>query len=182
MALKIAEGWINLPEIGFVLKQMTSPTGNILEVGAANGRLFSFLHHYKPKWKYTAIDPWEIEGQWLQVDWKKRYWDPGNAKKVITIDMFKSNCPYAETHQTYFENFDSTSLADTYDIISMGLGSKTRSIDWKNDYNKAFSMLRPNGVIIGRDLTHNRESSRIKEALQDYEILDTCGGSFMMKK
>ena len=40
----VTEGWISLQEMEFVKKQMTSPVGNILEVGSANGRLFSYLY------------------------------------------------------------------------------------------------------------------------------------------
>lgn len=86
----VTEGWISLQEMEFVKKQMTSPVGNILEVGSANGRLFSYLYDSHPKWKYTAVDPWEQENVRLQVDWEKGYFDPGNLKEVITVDMFKS--------------------------------------------------------------------------------------------
>ena len=39
-------GWIDIREMEFVLEQMESfgPTGKILEVGSATGRLFDFLY------------------------------------------------------------------------------------------------------------------------------------------
>jgi|TARA_R110000803_G_scaffold81003_1_gene146882 hypothetical protein len=177
MDLNISEGWISLQEMEFVKNQITATTGNILEVGAANGRLFTYLHSSCPDWKYIAVDPWEQEDVRLQVDWDKGYFDPNNLKEVITIDMFKSNCPYAETHEMYFDKFESM---HKYDIISMGLVSK--SIDWNSVYKKAFLMLKPNGVIIGRNLTHKRYGPMIKEAIQGYKILDTCKGSFVIGK
>jgi|TARA_R110000851_G_scaffold130338_1_gene263915 hypothetical protein len=174
--MNISEGWISLQEMEFVKNLMTVEHGNILEVGAANGRLFTYLYSSFPTWKYVAVDPWEQEQVRLQVDWDKGYFEPNNLKEVITIDMFKSNCPYAETHEMYFDNFKSDYK---YDIISMGLVSK--HMDWKSVYKKAFSMLQPNGVIIGRNLTHKRYGAMIKEAIHEYNIIDTCSGSFLIK-
>ena len=53
-----AKGWIEWPEIDHVLAWMQKETGTIFESGSANGRLFSYLHQIKPKWKYTALDLW----------------------------------------------------------------------------------------------------------------------------
>tara|TARA_B110000503_G_scaffold90944_1_gene137419 strand:+ start:3760 stop:4284 length:525 start_codon:yes stop_codon:yes gene_type:complete len=173
----ITEGWISLQEMEFVKKQITSPVGNILEVGSANGRLFSYLYDSYPTWKYVAVDPWEQENVRLQVDWEKGYFDPGNLKEVITVDMFKLHCPYAETHEVYFENFKTT---QKYDIISMGLVSN--SVDWKSSYNKAFSFLKDNGIIIGRNLTHKKYGPIIEKAICDHKIVDNCKGSFIIRK
>ena len=48
--MNISEGWISLQEMEFVKNLMTVEHGNILEVGAANGRLFTYLYSSFPTW------------------------------------------------------------------------------------------------------------------------------------
>ena len=175
--MKISEGWISLQEMEFVEKQMNTNTGTILEVGAANGRLFTYLYNNHPNWKYVAVDPWEQEKVRLQVDGNKGYFEPNNLKEVITIDMFKTHCPYAETHEMYFDEFNTD---QKFDIISMGLVSN--SVDWKSAYIKAFNMLNDTGIIIGRNLTHKKYGNIIASAISNYKITNICKGSFIIGK
>ena len=88
--MTVVDGWISIDEMEFVASQMRNigKTGTILEIGAAAGRLFSFLQPKFPDWTYVAVDPWEQEQVRLQIDWNKGYFDDNNLGEVITKDMF----------------------------------------------------------------------------------------------
>lgn len=172
----IAEGWISVPEMELVKKYMTDNT-QILEVGAANGRLFSYLNTSYPNATYHAVDPWEQEKVRLQVDWDKGYFEEGNLKEIITLEMFKVNCPFATAYEMYFDDFVTD---QKYDIVSLGLVSS--SVDWKSAYIKAFDLVKNNGYVIGRNLTHSKYGSTIHEVIKDYKMIDQTKGSFVLRK
>lgn len=172
----MVEGWITIPEMELVAKQMQlkGTTGLILEVGAAAGRLFDFLHNQFPYWTYVAVDPWAQEQVRLQIDWAADYFTPGNLSDVITKDLFVKNCPFATAHETYFENWDTD---QKFDIISMGLVSK--KINWNTVYVHAKTMLKDDGVIIARNLKHKIYGEYINHAVNalNFNRTDSIGGS-----
>lgn len=170
----IAEGWISLQEMDLVKKYM-KPYSSILEVGAANGRLFTYLYNDFPNADYHAVDPWEQEQVRLQVDWDKGYFDEDNLKEVITKEMFISHCPFAKTYEMYFDDFKTD---QKYDIVSMGLVSS--SIDWKSAYIKASSLTKPNGLIIGRNYNHKKYGPIIQDTIKEYNLIDRAKGSFVI--
>lgn len=168
-------GWISEEEIKFILEYMNTigETGNILEVGSSFGRVFDYVIKYKPKWKYVAVDPWEYDGTRLQLDWNKPYHSPNNTGEIITKQMFETNCPFATTHQMYFEDFTTECK---FDIISIGcMGNK---INWDKIYSNAVSMLSSNGIIIGRDYYHYKRGTQIQDAVNKYKIINRVQGSF----
>lgn len=158
----MVEGWISIEEMELVATEMgkIGDTGKILEVGAAAGRLFNFLYERFPNWEYVAVDPWQQENVNLQLDWDKSYFEPGNLGAVITKQMFESNCPFAITHECYFENWETT---EKFDIISLGLVNK--EISWFPVYKKSMSLLTEIGVIVGRNLNNKSHSDRIDEII-----------------
>jgi hypothetical protein len=173
------EGWITVAEMQLIADQMTriGPTGTILEIGSAAGRLFSFLYPQFPNWKYVAVDPWEHEHVQLQKDWSKDYFAPDNLGELITKSMFVTNCPFAEAHQSYFEDWCDSRQ---FDIISMGLINK--KIKWHDVYQKASKLLADNGVIASRNLRHSRYGEYIEQAvknLQFKEIAQTSGSKIL---
>lgn len=172
-------GWVPEIEIKLILKYMNQAgkLGNILEVGSSFGRVFNYLHYYKPDWNYVAVDPWEWDGTRLQLDWSKPYHTPGNTSDVITKDMFTTNCPFALANQSYFEDYKSN---EKFDIISIGCMGK--KINWEIVYAKAYTMLADNGVIIGRDLYHSNRGTEIQESVKQYTIIDKQDNSFVIRK
>ncbi len=177
----MVDGWISVNEMGLVARQMQlkADTGIILEVGSAAGRLFDFLYTQFPYWTYVAVDPWEQEQVRLQIDWAADYFAPGNLSDVITKDLFVKNCPFAIAHETYFENWHTT---QKFDIISMGLVGK--KINWMNVYQHAVSMLKPNGVIIARNLKHKVYGEYINSAINalNFNTIEIVGGSHALCK
>ena len=163
----MVEGWISVPEMELVVEQMKSigDTGTILEIGAAAGRLFNYLHDSFPNWLYVAVDPWEQEQVRLQLDWNKDYFEPDNLGEIISQSMFAVNCPYAETYAEYFESWTSDKK---FNIISMGLVSK--KINWDNVYSKAVSMLTPDGIIVARNLNHKTYGKMITQSLENLHL------------
>jgi hypothetical protein len=176
----LAEGWISIDEMTLVASQMNhiGETGTILEIGAAAGRLFSFLHPQFPNWTYIAVDPWEDENVKLQIDWNKGYFDVDNLGELITHDMFKNNCPFAESHKVYFEEWND---ARKFDIISMGLVSK--KVNWNLVYKKVQTMLTKDGVVVARNLNHKTYGAQIKEAIDQlgHIEIDSAGSSSVFK-
>lgn len=174
------EGWITTEEMQLVADRMAviGNTGTILEVGSAAGRLFSFLYPKFPNWRYVAVDPWETEQVRLQKDWSKDYFAQDNLGDLITKDMFATNCPYAEAHQSYFEDWDDNKQ---FDIISMGLIGK--KIKWHDVYQKAAAKLTINGVIIPRNLKHKRYGEFIEQAVKNLQFKEiaAAGGSKAMQ-
>ncbi len=170
------EGWITLEEMQLVADRMAEvgDTGTILELGSAAGRLFSFLYSKFPNWHYVAVDPWEQEQVRLQKDWTKDYFAPDNLGDVITKDLFVTNCPFAEAHQSYFENWEDTRQ---FDVISMGLVGK--KIKWHDVYQKAGQKLKQSGVIIARNLKHKRYGEYIEQAVKNLQFKEiaSIGGS-----
>lgn len=174
------EGWITLEEMQLVADCMAEigNTGTILEIGSAAGRLFDFLYPKFPNWRYVAVDPWEQEQVRLQKDWSKDYFAPDNLGDVITKDLFVKNCPFAEAHQSYFENW----LDDRqFDVISMGLVGK--KIKWHDVYQKASQLLSSTGVIVPRNLKHKRYGEFIEQAVKNLQFKEiaTVGGSKAMR-
>lgn len=161
--MTVVDGWISIDEMELVASQMRNigKTGTILEIGAAAGRLFSFLQPKFPNWTYVAVDPWEQEQVRLQIDWNKGYFDDNNLGEVITKDMFSKNCPFAEMHQAYFEDWNDERK---FDIVSMGLVGKP--IDWNRVYNKAKTLLNKDSVIIARNLKHKVYGEKIINAIE----------------
>lgn len=173
-------GWIDIREMEFVLEQMESfgPTGKILEVGSATGRLFDFLYENKPDWEYTAVDPWEKDGTRLQIDWSGPY-EESNLGEVITKELFVKNCPFAKPFQTYFENF---ATDEKYDVISIGCAGD--NIDWQVIYSKAKELLQPNGTIVARDIDHPKYKQKVNQAIKSnaLRIGETRYSSCAVKK
>lgn len=175
--MRLVDGWIHPREMEFVYQFMASDLGSILEVGSANGRLFSFLQPLKPNWSYHAVDPWEREGVRLQKDWKKGYFDQDNLGELVTMEMFKVNCPFADAHNAYFSEFETK---ERFDVISLGLIGN--GIDWQETYRKANSLLKTSGVIIGRNHNHYRYGEMIRAAASGYVLIDRCDGSFAVER
>lgn len=174
---KIADGWISIKEMDFIKSFMRNNTGNILEIGAANGRLFSYLYATYPNWNYTAVDPWSFEKVRLQSDYDKHYNDDVLGK-IITEKDFQKNCPFAKSYDMYFENFNTDKK---FDIIS--IGANKRNLSWNQIYKKAFNMLDTNGIIIGRNLNHFREGVRIKKTIKKYFVSNYGpSGSFTIER
>lgn len=176
---RLVDGWITLPEMKLVLDYMNfkQSDGNILEVGAASGRLFSFLYNYHPKWYYVAVDPWELDGARLQLDWNRGYFEPNNLGEPLTEQLFKNNCPYAITHKCYYEDYNTN---EKYNIISLGLAGK--QIDWNKVFEKASSMLKNGGFIIGRNFNHPDFGYKIKKAISNFFFYEYRNGSFVVGK
>jgi len=150
---KIARGWIEIPEMDHVLAWMKKDTGSILETGAANGRLFSYLHHYKPNWKYTAVDTWD-ETTYLLRDYHKEYRDPTNRSSTITHDMFKKNCPFATDIKSCIWDFETK---EKFDVVSIGaVGSSWTYEEWDYVLEKHANMTKPGGITIGRNITSSK--------------------------
>lgn len=170
------EGWISVDEMNLVAAQMRSkgPTGTILEIGSAAGRLFDHLYQEFPGWKYVAVDPWEIEQVRLQIYWNRDYFEPGNLGELITKRMFTTNCPYAEAHRSYFEDWETD---QSFDVISMGLvGPKVR---WHDVYQKASKLLKLDGILVARNTRHKRYGEYVEQAVRNlqYRELDRVGES-----
>lgn len=176
---KIVDGWISYSEMEYVASFMHNrPDGNILEVGSAAEKLFSYLHQLFPQWKFVAVDPWEKEGVVFLNDYSKPYSDIENhTKEKITKSIFQKNCPYARAHQCYFEDFETE---EKFDIISLGLIKS--NINWDFVYNKAYDLLNENGYLIGRNLYHPKQGLRISKALKKYNYIGEYNGSFVIKK
>jgi hypothetical protein len=162
-----------------VAQQMRSkgPTGSILEIGAAAGRLFDHLHKEFPNWRYGAVDPWEMEQVRLQIYWNKDYFEPGNLGELITKRMFTSNCPFAEANRSYFEDWNTE---EKFDVVSMGLvGPKVR---WHDAYQKASRMLKEDGIIVGRNAKHKKYGEYVEQAVRNlqYSEIDRVGESMAL--
>ena len=162
--MTVVDGWISIDEMELVASQMRNigKTGTILEIGAAAGRLFSFLQPKFPNWTYVAVDPWAQEQVKLQIDWNKGYFDENNLGEIITREMFLQNCPFAEAHEKYFEDWEDSRK---FDIVSMGLVGK--AINWNTVYNKAKTFLNKDSVIIARNLNHKTYGEKIKNAINN---------------
>lgn len=175
----MVEGWISVEEMELVAAEMNKigSTGKILEVGAAAGRLFNFLYERFPDWEYVAVDPWKQENVKLQLDWNKGYFELDNLGEVITKQMFQSNCPFAITHECYFEDWET---AEKFDVISLGLINKT--ISWFSTYKKSMSLLTETGVIVGRNLNNKLHTNRIDEVITNLRFIrhDSIKGSIVL--
>jgi hypothetical protein len=172
----IAPGWISVDEMDLHMEYMNTLTGSFLEAGCAAGRLFSYVNQKFPNWKYTGINPWTGEDVYLQKDWDKSYWDEGNLSELITEEMFKKNCPFAISHDTYFEKFLTT---EKFDIVSVGQVSK--SINWKQTYNYANMLVKDSGFIIGRNYNHKTYGIAIQEAIKDFKVLKIVKQCFVLE-
>lgn len=175
------EGWISVDEMELVAEQMRKkgPTGSILEIGSAAGRLFDHLHREFPGWRYVAVDPWEMEQVHLQIYWNRDYFEPGNLGEMITKRMFTNNCPFAEAHRSYFEDW---TTEETFDIVSMGLvGPKVR---WHDVYQKASKMLKPDGIIVGRNTRHKKYGEYVEQAVRNlqYSEINRVGESVALSR
>lgn len=174
----LVDGWITLDQIKLVEKYMVNIShGNILEVGSAAGRLYSYLYEKFTDWNYVSVDPWEKEGVKLQLDWNKGYFEPNNLGELITEQMFKNNCPFATTHKLYYSEYQTN---EKFNIISLGLiGSK---IDWPSTIEKSFNLLIEGGVIVGRNLSHPKYGEAIKRSIENYRMLEVCNGCYVIGK
>lgn len=175
------QGWIPVDEMDLVAQQMRSKgnAGTILEIGAAAGRLFDYLHKEFPRWRYVAVDPWELEQVRLQIDWDRDYFEPGNLGELITRKMFTSNCPFSEAHRSYFEDWNTE---EKFDVISMGLvGPRIR---WHDVYQKASKMLSPDGIIVARNTGHKKYGEYIEQAVRNlqYKELSRVGESIAISR
>lgn len=149
----IARGWITSNEMDHVLAWMTKETGSIFESGSANGRLFSYLHHFKPHWKYTALDNWDGKTHLLH-DYEKEYGDTDNISTYITHDMFKKNCPFATDIKQDFWEFDTD---EKFDVVSIGaVGSSWSYEEWEYILEKSLDMTKPGGITIGRNYSSGK--------------------------
>lgn len=182
---KIVDGWISYSEMEYVASFMHNrAAGNILEIGSAGGKLFSYLHQLFSQWKFVAVDPWEDEGLFFVYDYSKPYSDIENHRKeMITKSIFQKNCPYAHAYQCYFEDFETE---EKFDLIS--IGANMSNLDWNLIYKKAYNLLKDDGFLIGRNLYHPKQGARILEVIKNYNYsvatLDKSknNGSFVIKK
>ena len=170
----IAPGWIFESEMQLHAKYMKN---SILEGGCAACRLFSYLQHNYPNAEYVGVNTWTDDDVYLQKDWDKGYFDEGNLTELITLDMFTINCPYATAHDMKFENFD---IDKKFDIVSIGQVGK--NIDWCKTYEKAFSLVKDDGVVIGRNIEHKKYGSAIKEAISKYTFVEQIKQAFVLRK
>lgn len=170
-------GWVPEIEIKFISLYMDKigTTGKILEVGSSFGRVFDYLHQLHANWNYTAVDPWELDGTRLQNNWSMPYHSPGNRGEIITKKMFNDNCPYATSHQMFFEEFVTN---EKFDIISIGCMGK--QVNWNIVYKNALTMLTPSGYIVGRDYYHHTHGATIQLAVNNYRIIDRQDNSFVI--
>tara|TARA_B100000989_G_scaffold289427_1_gene261297 strand:+ start:33551 stop:34219 length:669 start_codon:yes stop_codon:yes gene_type:complete len=164
-----AKGWIEWPEIDHVLAWMQKETGTIFESGSANGRLFSYLHQIKPKWKYTALDLWDGKTHLLKknaspgTDLKslvfdpvrKTYSHPSNVGEYITLDMFNKNCPFAKAVKQDIFEYETD---EKFDVVSVGVvNSRDWTYeDWEYVLEKHIDMTKPGGITIGRNYSSKR--------------------------
>lgn len=175
----IVEGWISELEMQWILSYMPEDKGTIVETGSATGRLFAYLYEFKPQWKYVGVDAWDKEIVYLQKDYTKNYFDKDalDYKKRITQDMFVKNCPFAESHNCYFEDWEPT--VQNVDVFSMG--AINSRIVWKDVYEKARQITKPGGLIFGRNIWNERHREAILETIKDMQVIDTMGGGFLIK-
>ena len=170
------DGLITLDEMQLVADQMAKigARGTILEVGSAAGRLFDFLYKQFPNWTYVAVDPWETEQLRPQIDLGTDCFIPNNLNDSVTKETFVNNCPYAEAHQSYFENWIDSRK---FDIVSIGLDGN--NIKWHAVYRQASNFLSSNGILIARNLKHKKYGETIEQAVKNLQckILDYTHGS-----
>ena len=65
------------------------------------------------------------------------------------------------------------------------MGLMGHEVDYFVSYEKAGNMLADNGVIIGRDLNHRIHGSTIRQATENFELIETVysgNTSFVLKK
>lgn len=175
----IVEGWISELEMQWILSYMPEDKGTIVETGSATGRLFAYLYEFKPKWKYVGVDAWDKEIVYLQKDYTKDYFDEDalDYKKRITQDIFVKNCPFAEAHNCYFEDWKPT--VQNVDVFSMG--AINNWIVWKDVYDKARQITKPGGLIFGRNIWDKLHREAILETIKDMQVIETMGGGFLIK-
>ena len=182
----LLDGWISREECGLVSKWMKSDTGDILETGSAIGRLFDFLYSRHRQWNYVSVDPLHEREVYIQLDYNKRYWEDGNRGPRVTNKTLQNNIPFAEHHACDFEEFETDKK---FDVISMGMNNP--NVNWPSVYKKAFTLLKPGGVIIGRNIYdrtgainrpdgHPGVTVSITRSIKKYIILDGKKGSFVI--
>ena len=176
----LLDGWISREECELVSRWMLPETGNILETGSAFGRLFDYLYWKHPNWNYVSVDPLSEREVYKQLDKSIRYFDNGNRGYRATHEGLKQNIPFATCYDMPFEDFETDMK---FDVISMGMNNP--EIRWKDVYKKAFSMLKDDGYIVGRNnvqLPDPRGKDTPRKAMRKYEVLDVEFGSFVISK
>jgi len=176
--MKIFPGWIDHSELEFHQAYMTKEIGRIVEGGSFGGRLFGYLYPTFPNWKYDAVCAWDNEHTYIPVDEALSYFADINAQtelpeNLMTIDRFKEDHPYANAHDIYFEDFHPL---EKFDIIS--IGQISGHIDWQLQYQHAIEILKDDGIVIARNLLHNKHSTPIRNVIEKYfKIIDysACG-------
>lgn len=176
----LLHGWIRRDECELVSKWMKPEVGNILETGSAFGRLFDFLYWKHPNWNYVSVDPLSKREVYIQLDHSKRYFDNGNRGARATHEDLKKAIPFATCYDMPFEDFETDMK---FDVISMGMNNP--EVRWKDVYKKAFSMLKDDGYIVGRNIVQKpdfRGAQCPRKAMRKYEVLDVAFGSFVISK
>ena len=147
-------GWITDKEIIAVYNLMVKKIctkiheRKILDIGAFAGKLFYCLYDRFNNWKYVAVDPWEYERVRYVHDWNADYWAPGNLQdRIIKEKDFIKNCPFAERHKKYFEEFD---INEKFDIIVLSLIGP--HVDWNVVLSKACIFLKDDGFLVVRNM------------------------------
>lgn len=79
----------------------------------------------------------------------------------ITEELFKSNCPFANSYKMRFEEYKST---EKFNVISFGATSAR--LNYVALFEKAKSYLTSNGVFIGRNFYTSRYGKKIRTALE----------------
>ena len=172
----LEQGWIELPSLELHRECMAQFPDNsiILENGSAVGRLFYYLYDYYPNWEYHGNDLFWSRTTRL-LDKRHGHGDEyilnkGKQKSgapVANDDVFKNfkkNCPYASVHVSYFTDVN---LERKADLISMGLMES--NVNWLENYKYAVQLLKPDGIIIARNLNHPTLQEEIEHAI------DKCG-------
>lgn len=182
----LLDGWVSREECELVSRWMKTETGNILETGSAVGRMFDYLYLKHRKWNYVSVDCLSQREVYIQLDYNKRYWDEGNRGARVTNKMLQNNIPFAKCYDMTFEEFETDMK---FDVISMGMNNP--SVKWPLVYKKAFKMLKPGGVIIGRNIYDKtgaiNSPNKLKgvrmsivDTIRKYIVWESINGSFVI--
>lgn len=143
--------WVNTILPAYQLKQLVGKIANqdyirILDYGCGTGRLGKFIAD-----KYSNCDVFYYDASIMALDY---------CIKHENIDINRVIFPYKEPEELFNENeFDG--------VISWGVFHHTDPDDWKEYRDHICSILKPGGVLLFGDFTHEdvlfKEGKRISE-------------------
>lgn len=163
-------GWITKAECEFHRKYMKNSTGKILEGGAFGGKLFGYLQPIFKEWEYHAVNAWTEHPTYIPANEKLTYFLDPNVKShlpenIMTLEKFKKYCPYAIATDGLFETYETE---NKFDLIS--IGQVHTLIDMKEQYRCAAKLLKPDGIIIARNLQIKRHTKNIHKAIKKNKL------------